>query len=194
MYRPLHRHISGGQAACQGATGLVRHSVCEVDCQLSMDHAPILASARPFLCNIHHSQVEHFQQAVIGRKNGLSLGHFPQLAVKALNGVGGVDQPAYLLRILEVSTQIGPVVLPGDGDFGIFLVPMLRENLQCVQSSVFIHRRVYCLEIGHERFQILVGYISGRIADLVNDTVLNLCFRMWPQWQRRNQSGYRYRQ
>ena len=56
-----------------------------------MDHAPILASARPFLGNIHHGQVQHFQQAVIRGENGLGLGHFPQLAVKALNSVGGVD-------------------------------------------------------------------------------------------------------
>lgn len=129
MYRPLHRHNSGGQAACQGASGLVRHSVCEIDCQLRMDHAPILASARPFLGNVHHGQVQHFQQAVICGENGLGLGHFPQLAVKALNGVGGVDQPAYLLKILEVSTQIGPVILQGDGDFGIFLVPTLETVL-----------------------------------------------------------------
>ena len=34
-------------------------------------------------------------------ENRLGLGHFPQLAVKALNDVGGVDQPAYLLRIVQ---------------------------------------------------------------------------------------------
>ena len=37
--------------------------------------------------------------------------------------------------------------------------------------------RIYRLEVDHECFQILVGYIPGRITDLVNDTVLNLCFR-----------------
>lgn len=62
-----------------------------------MDDAPILTPPSPFFGNLHHSQVQHFQQAVIGRKNGLGLGHLTKLAVKALNGVGGIDQPPNLL-------------------------------------------------------------------------------------------------
>ena len=174
---PLYQHISGKQAGCQGATGSVRHSVSEVDCQLSVDHAPVLAPARPFLSDVHHGKVQHLEQAVIGGENGLGLGHLPELAVKALNSVSGVDQPAHLLRVLEISTQIGPIAPPGAGDFWVFLVPMFRENLQRVQGGSFVYRRVYRLEVGHERFQILVGHISGGIADLVDDAVLHLCFR-----------------
>ena len=58
-----------------------------------MDDAPVLASACPFSGNVHHSQVQHLQQAVVRGKNRPGLGHLPQLAVKALNGVGGIDQP-----------------------------------------------------------------------------------------------------
>ena len=88
---PLYQHISGKEAACQGAAGSVRHSVSEVNCQLGVDHAPVPAPARPFLGNVHHGQVEHFEQAIIGGENGFGLGHFPQLPVKALNSIGGVD-------------------------------------------------------------------------------------------------------
>ena len=42
-----------------------------------------------------------FEQAVIGRKDGFGLGNLAELAIKALNGVGGVDESAYLLGYLK---------------------------------------------------------------------------------------------
>ena len=71
--------------------GSVWHPVSKVDSQLSVDDAPILAPARPFLGDVHHGQIQHLQQAVVCWENRLGLGHLPQLAVKALNGVGGID-------------------------------------------------------------------------------------------------------
>ena len=155
MTCPLYQYISGKPAACQGAIGSVRHSVGKVDRQLSVDHAPVLTPARPFPGNIHHGQIQHFEQAVIGGENGFGLGHLPQLAVKALNGVGGVDQPAYLLWVLEVSTQIWPVVPPGAGDFGVFLVPVFRENLQRVQGGGFVYCCVTALRSAISAFRSL---------------------------------------
>ena len=58
-------------------------------------------AARSFFCNVCHTQKQHFQQAVIGRKDGFDLGNLAELAVKALNGVGGVDESAYLLGYLK---------------------------------------------------------------------------------------------
>ena len=110
--------------------GSIRHPVSEVDSQLGVDHTPVLAPTRPFSGNVHHGQVQHFQQAVIRRKNGLGLRHLSQRAVKALNGVGGIDQPPNLLGKLEVDAQIWAVVSPGDGDFGVFLVPVLSKDFQ----------------------------------------------------------------
>ena len=115
---------------------------------MNVDHAPILASARPFSGNVYHGKVEYFEQAVISWENGLGFGHFPQLAVKALNGVDGIDQQTYLLWVLEISAQMGPVVLPGTGNLGVFLVPMFRKNLQRVQGGSLIHRHVYRLKKG----------------------------------------------
>ena len=86
-----------------------------------MDHAPALPPAGPLFGNIHHGQIQHFQQAVIGGEYGFGLGHLAQLAVEALNGIGGIDQPPDLLGVLEVGAQVGPVVPPGLGNFGVFL-------------------------------------------------------------------------
>jgi hypothetical protein len=88
-----------------------------------MDGAPILSSAGPLFRDIHHSQIQHFQQAVVGGKYGLRLGDLTQLAIEALYGVGGIDQPPYLLRVLEVGTQIGPVFPPRLRNLWILLIP-----------------------------------------------------------------------
>ena len=47
-----------------------------------------------------------FQQAVIGGKDKFGLGHLAQLAVEAIDGVGGVNQPPHLLRVLEIGAQV----------------------------------------------------------------------------------------
>ena len=121
--RPLYRHISGSSAICQGTGRLSRHPVSEVDSQLCVDHAPVLAPACPFSGNVHHSQIQiqHLQQAVVRRENRFSLAHFPQLTAETLNGVRGINQPPDLLRVFEISIQIVPVISSEGGDFGIFL-------------------------------------------------------------------------
>ena len=123
--------------------GSVRHPVGKVDSQLGVDDAPILASVCPFSGNVRHGQVEHFQQAVVRWENELGLGHFPQLAIKALDSIGGIDQPPDFLGKFEVGAQIRPVVPSGVGNLGIFLVPARSKDLQRVQGGVFIHCGVY---------------------------------------------------
>ena len=91
---------------------LLSDSVSEEDRQLSIDDTPVLPSASPFLRNIHHGQIKHLKKAVVGRKDRSGFGYLPELTVEALYGVGGIDQPAYLLRILEIGTQIRPVIPP----------------------------------------------------------------------------------
>ena len=49
---------------------LVRQPVSEKHLQLGVDNAPIPALARPLLGDVHHRQIQHLQQAVIGRKYG----------------------------------------------------------------------------------------------------------------------------
>ena len=135
-----------------------------------MNQAPVLSPSGPFLRNIHHGQIQHFQQTVIGRKYRFCLGHLAQLAVKALNGVGGVDQSSYLLRVFEICAQIGLIGPPGLGNFRVFLVPVHSKGVQGSQGSLLIHGSI-------DRLQVLVGHILAGIAQLVDDAVLN--FDLW---------------
>ena len=153
----------------------VRHAIREEYGQLCVDHAPVLPSASPFLRNIHHGKIQHFQQAVIRGKHGFCLGHLPKLAVKALDGIGCIDQAANLLGVLEIGAEIRPVVPPRLRDSGVFLVPALGKSAQSVQCRGLIHRGVDRLQICHERLYVLVGYIFAGIPELMDDAVLNLC-------------------
>ena len=130
---------------------LFGHALGKVDCHLGVNQAPILSPSSPFFRNVHHGQIQHFQQAVISGKHRFGLGHLAQLAVETLNGVGGVDQPAYLLGILEVATEIGPVGTPGLGDCRVFLVSALFKDVQGIQGSLLIYGGINCLQISHER-------------------------------------------
>lgn len=129
-----------------------------------MDDTPVLPPSSPLFGNIHHGQVQHFQQAVIGGKDRFSLGHLAELAVKALNGVGGVDQSAHLLGVLEVCAEIGPIGPPGPGDFWVFLVPVLAKGVQGIQGCLLVYSGIDGLQIGHKGFQVLVGHILAGIA------------------------------
>ena len=153
---------------------LLRHALGKVDGHLGVDQTPVLPPSGPFFRNIHHSQIQHFQQAVIGRKDGFSFGYLAELAVKALNGVGGVDQSAYLLGVLEVGAEIGPVGPSGLEDFWVFLVPALPKCVQSIQGCLLIHGGIDCLQVGHKGIQILVGHILAGITQLVDDAVLDL--------------------
>ena len=98
---------------------LIRHALSEIDGQLRMDAAPILLTTRPLFRNIHHRQIQHFQQTVVCRKDALGFCDLPQLPVKAFDRVRGIDQTADFLRIFEVGTEVGPVFPPRLCDFGI---------------------------------------------------------------------------
>ena len=68
-----------------------------------MDAAPVLTVSRPFLCDIHHGKIQHFQQAVIGRGLALSPQH-------GLNALMGICKSQYLpclstVQLLRAATQ-----------------------------------------------------------------------------------------
>lgn len=98
----------------------IRHTARIEHDQLRVDHVPFLPPASPFFRNIHHGQIQHFQQAVIRREYRLFPGHFPKLPVEALDRVGRIDQVAYLLRVLEIGAQVGPIFPPGMRNPGVF--------------------------------------------------------------------------
>ena len=71
-----------------------------------MDAAPVLPPTRPLFRNIHHRQIQHFQQTVVCLENALGFCNLPQLPVKALDRVRGIDQTADLRRIFEVGAEV----------------------------------------------------------------------------------------
>ena len=156
---------------------LIRHTLSKIDGQLRMDVAPVLPPTRPLFCNIHHRQIQHFQQTVICRENALGFCDLPQLPIKAFNRVRGIDQTADFLRIFEVGAEVSPVFPPRLCNLGIFIVPVLRESLQSVQSSLFVHCCIHGFQIGHESLQVFVRNVFAGIPQLVNHAVLNLRFR-----------------
>ena len=91
------------------------------------------------------SCIQHFQQTVVCLENALGFCNLPQLPVKALDRVRGIDQTADLRRIFEVGAEVRPVFPPRLCDLGIFIVPILRKSLQSVQSSLFVHCCIYKL-------------------------------------------------
>ena len=135
---------------------LIWHTLSEVDGQLGVDSAPVLPPPRPLFCNIHHRQIQHFQQTVVCRENALGFCDLPQLPIKSFNRVRGIDQTADFLRILEVSTEVGSVFPPRLCNLGIFAVPVLRKSLQSIQSSLLVHGGIHGLQIGHESLQVFV--------------------------------------
>ena len=92
---------------------LFGYPVAVVDYQLSVDAAPVLSATSPFFRDVLHSQIQHFEKAVIGREYGLCLSHFLQLTVEAIYGIGSIYQLSELLRELEICAEIRPVFIPG---------------------------------------------------------------------------------
>ena len=88
------------------------YPVAVVDYELSIDLAPVLTATCPLFRDVLHSQIQHFEKAIIGRKYRLCLSHFLELSVEAFYGIGRIDQLTQLLRELEIGAEIRPVLIP----------------------------------------------------------------------------------
>ena len=77
----------------------IQHAAGKEHGQLRMNQAPGLPPSGPFLRNIHHGQIQHFQQTVIRREYRFCLCYFPKLPVKAFDCIGCIDQAAHLLGV-----------------------------------------------------------------------------------------------
>ena len=51
-----------------------------------------------------------------------------------------------------------------------------RRSKMCIRDRL-VHGGIDCLQVGHERFQILIRHIPAGIAQLVEDAVLDLGLR-----------------
>lgn len=117
-----------------------RQPVRKENLQLRVDNPPVPAAASPLLGDIDHRQIQHFQQAVIGRKDRLGFGHFSQLSVEIFDGIGGVNQGSYFLWVLDMGRERCPVCPPGECDFRVFATPFLIEAVQ-FDTALSAHRR-----------------------------------------------------
>ena len=88
------------------------YPVAVVNDQLSIDTAPVLTATCPLFRDVLHSQIQHFEKAVISRKYGLCLSHFLQLPVEAFYGIDRIYQLSELLWKLEIGAEIRPVLIP----------------------------------------------------------------------------------
>lgn len=92
---------------------LFGYPVAIIDHELSVDTAPVLTASGPLFRYVLHSQIQHFEKAVISRKYGLCLSHFLQLTVETFYGIGRIYQFPELLRKLKICAEIRPVFVPG---------------------------------------------------------------------------------
>ena len=92
---------------------LFRNPVAIKDNQLSVVTAPVLTAVDPLFRDVLHSQVQYLEKAVISKKYEFCLGHFFQLSVKSFDRIGSIDQLPKLLRKLEISAEIRPILIPG---------------------------------------------------------------------------------
>ena len=88
------------------------NSAIKIDTQLVQGLSPVPAGSGPFFCDIAHSQIQDFEQGIVRRKDGLGLRYLAELAVEILYGIRGVNDFAYLGRILEIRGQLWPVITP----------------------------------------------------------------------------------
>lgn len=129
-----------------------------------MDAAPVLPPTCPLFRNIHHRQIQHFQQTVVRRENALGFCDLPQLPVKALDRVRGIDQTADFLRIFEVGAEVGPVFPPRLCDLGMVSFPLqIKENF-----SPLVHpnaaTRMASMILTRDGFDFPVYFIALKIS------------------------------
>ena len=86
-----------------GKTGLSLHNntVLEPYDQLIEYQGPIRHRLRPFFDDPFAGQIQQLSDRLWGWKGTLGLGHFAQLTMIALDGIGGIDQPSDLVWVVE---------------------------------------------------------------------------------------------
>lgn len=119
---------------------------------LRVNNAPVLPPPGPFLRDVGHCQVQHFQQTVVRRENRPCFCHLSELTVEALDNICRVNESSHFLRVLKIGAQVWPVFPPGGGNLRVLLVPVLGESVQGLQCGRLVHGGINRLKIRHQRF------------------------------------------
>ena len=88
--------------------------------------------------------------------------------------IGGVNCLAYVIGVFEVGRERGPLAPPGLNDHGIFIAPLGLQIIKCKFGGIERGRLVDGFQISHKGLLVFRGNVLHRVADLVNDTVLDL--------------------
>ena len=81
--------------------GLFRHSIWIHDGEFPIDFSPVPQRHRPFFCSLQGGQIQCFKQSCIAGEYGSLAIEFLVCAVQAFDGIGGIDELPYLLRICK---------------------------------------------------------------------------------------------
>lgn len=57
---------------------------------------------------------------------------------------------------------------------GVFLVPALPKDAQSIHGCLLVQGGIGRFQVGHKGLQVLIGHILAGIAQLADDTVLDL--------------------
>lgn len=91
-----------------------------------------------------------------------------------LNHICGVDKFANLRWVLEKGREFPPIVAPRADNKRILDAPDFLEAVQFKQRPFLSCSFVNRLQVSGDFLEILVRQLTGGVADLVNDALLNL--------------------
>ena len=139
---------------------------------MSEDFSPVRHWFAPFPGNVPGSEVEHFFQGRFRLEHLARFRGLAYLAVESFDGVGGIDDPAQILGVLEIGREVAPVISPASYADGIGLSPFRFELGQVFLRDLESGGLVDALQIRHELVRILAAYVLHGVAYLMDDAPL----------------------
>ena len=137
---------------------LLGHTLGEVDGQLGADQAPALTPPGPLFGDIHHSQVQHFQQAVVGGKDGFCLGHLAQLVDDTVLNLG--------LREYRVNGRVKPCeIVRADNKNVLYTAVFQTVQYDCPELDALIFADPHSQNI----FPTVQVYPNGNVYCFLHD-------------------------
>ena len=143
------RRTSGGSAEPVGVH----------DLQLAQDFTPVSQRHSPFFGNLMRCKIQSLQERCIARKYTSLLIQTAIAAVKALNGVGGVNDLPDVGGELKNWRYYVPVLVPTLHSIGIIVFPFFCDTVEGFQSSVLGRRMIY-------RFQVVCELLLVFLSDV----------------------------
>jgi hypothetical protein len=104
--------------------------MCKPLVEMGMVPKALRGADSPFLRRLPDRQIDYLHCRVIRGKQLALVDGLADHAVQGLNGVGGVDGPADVLRVLEQRIYVMPVAAPDPTDGRVFLVPAVGTAIR----------------------------------------------------------------